>query len=63
AVAEAVGVPVIASGGAGTLDHLYGALTEGGAYAARAAASFHFGEWSVQDAKAYLRRKGVPVRD
>ena len=63
AVTDAVGTPVIASGGAGTLDHLYDALTEGGADAALAASIFHFGEWSVQDAKAYLRRKGVPIRD
>jgi cyclase len=63
AATDAVGTPVIASGGAGTLDHLYDALTEGGADAALAASIFHFGEWSVQDAKAYLRRKGVPVRE
>ncbi len=63
AVAETVGVPVIASGGAGTLDHLYDALTQGGADAALAASIFHFGEYSIQDAKAYLRSKGVPVRD
>jgi len=63
AVTDAVGTPVIASGGAGTLDHLYDALTKGGADAALAASIFHFGDWSVQDAKAYLRRKGVPVRD
>jgi cyclase len=62
AVVEAVGVPVIASGGAGTLDHLYDALTEGGADAALAASIFHFGEWSVRDVKAYLHRRGVPVR-
>ncbi|MBI4379883.1 MAG: imidazole glycerol phosphate synthase subunit HisF [candidate division NC10 bacterium] len=63
AVTDVVGTPVIASGGAGTLDHLYDALTEGGADAALAASIFHFGDWSVQDAKAYLRRKGVPVRE
>lgn len=63
AVAEAVGVPVIASGGAGTLDHLYDALTEGRADAALAASIFHFRECSIQDAKAYLRSRGVPVRD
>ncbi|MGH7412289.1 MAG: imidazole glycerol phosphate synthase subunit HisF [Candidatus Methylomirabilis sp.] len=63
AVAEAVGVPVIASGGAGTLDHLCQALVEGGADAALAASIFHFGEYSIQDAKAYLRRQGVPMRD
>jgi cyclase len=63
AVAHAVGIPVIASGGAGTLEHLYQAFTEGGADAALAASIFHFGEWSIQDAKAYLRRRGVPVRE
>ena len=63
AVAEAVGVPVIASGGAGTLEHLYQALMEGGADAALAASIFHFREWSIQDAKGYLRSRGVPVRD
>jgi cyclase len=63
AVADAVGVPVIASGGAGTLDHLYEAFVKGGADAALAASIFHFREWSIQDAKAFLRRRGVPVRD
>ena len=63
AIAEAVGVPVIASGGAGTFEHLYRALTEGGADAALAASIFHFRECSIQDAKAYLRGRGVPVRD
>ncbi len=63
AVADAVGIPVIASGGAGTLDHLYEAFVKGGADAALAASIFHFREWSIQDAKAFLRRRGVPVRD
>ncbi len=63
AVAEAVGVPVIASGGAGTFEHLYRALTDGGADAALAASIFHFRECSIPDAKAYLRGRGVPVRD
>ncbi len=63
AVSDAVGVPVIASGGAGTLDHLYEAFVQGGADAALAASIFHFREWSIQDAKAFLRRRGVPVRD
>ncbi len=63
AVADAVGIPVIASGGAGTLDHLYEALTEGGADAALAASIFHFGEWSIQEAKAYLHHRGVAVRN
>ena len=63
AVADAVGIPVIASGGAGTLDHLYEAFVRGGADAALAASIFHFRERSIQDAKAFLRRRGVPVRD
>ena len=62
-VTDAVGIPVIASGGAGTLDHLYEAFVLGGADAALAASIFHFREWTVQDAKAFLRRRGVPVRD
>ncbi|MFN3476349.1 MAG: imidazole glycerol phosphate synthase subunit HisF [Candidatus Methylomirabilales bacterium] len=61
-VAEAVKVPVIASGGAGTLEHLYGALTEGKADAALAASIFHFREYSIREAKAYLKTRGVPVR-
>ncbi len=63
AVADAVTIPVIASGGAGTVDHLYEALVEGGADAALAASIFHFRECSIEDAKAYLRGRGVPVRD
>lgn len=63
AVADAVTIPVIASGGAGTVDHLYEALVEGGADAALAASIFHFRECSIKDAKAYLRGRGVPVRD
>ena len=63
AVADAVTIPVIASGGAGTVDHLYEALVEGGADAVLAASIFHFRECSIEDAKAYLRSRGVPVRD
>ncbi|CBE69287.1 Imidazole glycerol phosphate synthase subunit hisF [Candidatus Methylomirabilis oxygeniifera] len=63
AVADAVTIPVIASGGAGTLDHLYEALVKGRADAALAASIFHFREYAIQDAKAYLRGRGVPVRD
>lgn len=63
AVADAVTIPVIASGGAGTLDHLYDALVVGGADAVLAASIFHFREYAIQDAKAYLRGRGVPVRD
>ncbi|MGH7378085.1 MAG: imidazole glycerol phosphate synthase subunit HisF [Candidatus Methylomirabilales bacterium] len=62
AVAGAVPVPVIASGGAGRAEHLYAALTEGGADAALAASIFHFGELSIPQVKAYLRERGVPVR-
>jgi imidazole glycerol-phosphate synthase subunit HisF len=63
AVADAVTIPVIASGGAGTLDHLYEALVVGGADAALAASIFHFREYAIEDAKTYLRGRGVPVRD
>ncbi|MGH7394830.1 MAG: imidazole glycerol phosphate synthase subunit HisF [Candidatus Methylomirabilales bacterium] len=62
AVAGAVPVPVIASGGAGRAEHLYAALTDGGADAALAASIFHFGELSIPQVKAYLRERGVPVR-
>jgi imidazole glycerol-phosphate synthase subunit HisF len=61
AVADAVGVPVIASGGAGTLDHLVDAL-RGGADAALCASIFHFGAHTVPEAKAHLAAAGVPVR-
>ncbi len=62
AVSDAVGVPVIASGGAGTCDHFYRALTEGGADAALAASLFHFRELSIDEVKDYLEERGVPVR-
>lgn len=62
AVAEATGVPVIASGGAGTLEHLYQALTEGKAQAVLAASIFHYGTYTIAEAKAYLAARGVPVR-
>jgi cyclase len=62
AVAEAVGIPVIASGGAGTLEHLYEGLTEGKADAVLAASIFHYREYSIREAKEYLRQRGVPVR-
>jgi cyclase len=61
-VAEAVSVPVIASGGAGTLEHLYEALTIGRADAVLAASIFHFGTYSIHEAKQYLRSKGVIMR-
>ena len=62
AVADAVPVPVIASGGAGKLDHLRAALQEGHADAALAASIFHFGEYTIADAKRYLAEHGVAVR-
>ena len=62
AVSESVGIPVIASGGAGNLEHLYDALDEGSADAVLAASIFHFREYSVREAKEYLRKKGVRVR-
>ncbi len=61
-IAQAVPVPVIASGGVGSLDHLYEGLTEGGADAVLAASIFHFGQFRIRDAKAYLAAKGVTVR-
>jgi cyclase len=62
AIARAVGVPVIASGGAGTLEHLYQGLTTGGADAALAASMFHYREVTVPEVKRYLAGRGVPVR-
>lgn len=62
AVADAVKIPVIASGGAGTKEHFYEALTEGGADAALAASLFHYKELEIQDLKEYLSGRGVPVR-
>jgi cyclase len=62
AVVEAVNIPVIASGGAGNLEHLYEALTIGKADAALAASIFHYGEYSIKEAKEYLHKRGVPVR-
>ena len=62
AVREAVHVPIIASGGAGTPEHLYDALTVGGADAVLAASIFHFGTVTIPDLKQYLESRGVPVR-
>ncbi len=61
AVAEAVSIPVTASGGAGTLEHLYEGVAEGKASAVLAASIFHFGEISVSEAKRYLASKGIAV--
>ena len=62
AISEAVSIPVIASGGAGTLEHLYDGLVYGKADAVLAASIFHFREFTVRQAKEYLNAKGVPVR-
>ena len=62
AVSESVGVPVIASGGAGQLSHFYDAFTEGKADAVLAASLFHFGEISIPQLKEYLAGRGIPVR-
>ena len=62
AVADAVPVPVIASGGVGTLDHLVDGIREGHATAVLAASIFHFGEYSVREAKQYMGRAGLPMR-
>jgi cyclase len=62
AVADRVPIPVIASGGVGTLHHLYEGIVTGGADAVLAASIFHFGEHTVGEARAYLRDRGVPVR-
>jgi cyclase len=62
AVSRAVRIPVIASGGAGRLEHFYEALTDGGASAVLAASLFHFGEFSIAKVKDYLRGLGVEVR-
>ena len=61
-IAEAVSIPVIASGGAGTKEHFFDALTEGKADAALAASLFHYKELEIQEVKDYLADRGVPVR-
>jgi imidazole glycerol-phosphate synthase subunit HisF len=62
AVADAVAVPVIASGGVGSLDHLADGITKGGADAVLAASIFHYGEHTVGEAKALMAARGIPVR-
>lgn len=63
AVAETVAIPVIASGGAGTLKHLYEAVTKGKASAVLAASIFHFGEITIPEAKSYLKSRGIPIKE
>ena len=61
-IAENVSIPVIASGGAGTMEHFYDALTEGGADAALAASLFHYKELEISQVKDYLSDRGISVR-
>jgi len=62
AVADAVSIPVVASGGAGSPEHLYQAVTTGGASAALAASIFHYGTYTIEETKRYMAERGVPVR-
>jgi cyclase len=62
AIADAVSVPVIASGGVGTLEHLVEGIRDGHATAVLAASIFHFGEYSIAEAKRYMARAGLPMR-
>ena len=62
AVSDAVGIPIIASGGVGTLEHIYDGLVKGKADAALAASIFHYGEYTVEEVKSYLMKMGVEVR-
>ncbi|PHO03573.1 imidazole glycerol phosphate synthase subunit HisF [Rhodobacteraceae bacterium 4F10] len=62
AISDAVDVPVIASGGVGTLDHLVEGVTKGGASAVLAASIFHFGEFTIQEAKDHMENAGIPMR-
>ena len=62
AISEAVGIPVIASGGVGNLQHLADGILEGKAAAVLAASIFHFGEYTVPEAKAYMASRGIVMR-
>lgn len=62
AIADAVGIPVIASGGVGNLQHLVDGITIGKADAVLAASIFHFGEYTIREAKEFMRQNGIPVR-
>ena len=61
-ISEAVTIPIIASGGAGTLEHLYQVINEGKADAVLAASIFHFKEFTIEETKHYLQKKGVCIR-
>ncbi|MEI6730465.1 MAG: HisA/HisF-related TIM barrel protein, partial [Pseudomonadota bacterium] len=62
AIADAVAVPVIASGGVGTLEHLVEGVTQGHASAVLAASIFHFGTYTIGEAKVAMRQEGIPTR-
>jgi cyclase len=62
AISDAAEIPVIASGGVGSLEHFYEGFTKGKADACLAASVFHYGEFTVKDVKEYLRDRGIPVR-
>ena len=62
AISDAVDVPVIASGGVGTLDHLVEGVTKGGASAVLAASIFHFGEYTIHEAKEHMVAASIPMR-
>ncbi len=62
AISDAVDIPVIASGGVGTLDHLVDGVTKGGASAVLAASIFHFGDFTIAQAKAHMAAAGIPMR-
>ena len=62
AISQAVNIPVIASGGVGNLDHLVEGVTEGKASAVLAASIFHFGDYTIGEAKAHMAEAGIPVR-
>jgi cyclase len=62
AISERVGIPVIASGGVGTLEHIYDGFTIGKASAALAASIFHYREYTIAECKSYLQKRGIPVR-
>ena len=61
-VTKILNIPLIASGGVGTLDHLYDGIVKGGASAVLAASIFHYGKYKIKDAKEYLNSKNVSVR-
>jgi cyclase len=61
-ISSLVSIPVIASGGVGTLEDLYDGFNQGSASAVLAASIFHYGEYSIMDAKNYLIKKGIPIR-